>query len=51
MTRLWTGDPQGFRPNLPFTWGAQPHKGLVYFNDINTGLWITRMVDPRDRAK
>src|SRR5262245_50140862 len=23
IARLWTGDPQGFRPNLPFTWGAR----------------------------
>ena len=22
------------RRTLPFTWGAQPHKGLIYFNDI-----------------
>ena len=33
----------GFRPNLPFTWGAQPHKGLIYFNDINSGLWIMKL--------
>lgn len=51
MTRLWTGDLKGFRPNAPFTWGAQPHKGLVYFNDINTGIWVTKMVDPKDRAR
>jgi hypothetical protein len=43
MARLWTGDPKGWRPNLPFTWGAQPHKGLVYFNDINSGIWITKV--------
>src|SRR6267142_951061 len=24
--RVWTGDPEGYRTNLPFTWGAQPHK-------------------------
>ncbi|MGH9204537.1 MAG: LVIVD repeat-containing protein, partial [Vicinamibacterales bacterium] len=41
--RLWTGDAQGFRPNMPFTWGAQPHDGVIYFNDVNTGLWITRL--------
>ena len=50
MVRLWTGSPDGYRPNLPFAWGAQPHNGLVYFNDINTGIWVTRIVDPRDRA-
>ena len=43
IARLWTGDPKGFRPNAPFTWGAQPHKGLIYFNDINSGVWITRL--------
>ena len=43
---LWTGDPKGFRPNSPFTWGAQPHKGLIYFNDINSGVWITRLAAP-----
>jgi len=51
MTRLWTGDLKGFRPNTAFTWGAQPHKGLVYFNDINTGLWVTKLVDPKDKTR
>jgi len=51
MSRLWTGDLKGFRPNAAFAWGAQPYKGLVYFNDINTGLWVTKLVDPKDRAK
>jgi hypothetical protein len=43
IARIWTGDPDGFRPNLPLTWGAQPHNGLVYFNDINSGLWIVKL--------
>ena len=43
IARLWTGDPQGFRPNVPFAWSAQPHNGLIYFVDMNTGLWITRL--------
>jgi hypothetical protein len=51
MSRLWTGDLKGFRPNAAFTWGAQPHKGLIYFNDINTGLWVTKLVDPKDQSK
>ncbi len=46
IARLWTATPDGFRPNLPFTWGAQPHKGLVYFIDLNSGLWITRLGKP-----
>ncbi|HYO90552.1 MAG TPA: hypothetical protein VEQ40_02905, partial [Pyrinomonadaceae bacterium] len=45
--KLWTGTTDGFRTNLPFTWGAQPHKGMVYFIDINSGLWIVRLGKPR----
>jgi hypothetical protein len=41
--RLWAGDPEGFRPNLPFTWGAQPHNGLIYFNDVHSGIWIVKL--------
>src|SRR5215213_2263824 len=43
IARVWTGDPNGFRPNLAFTWGAQPHNGLIYFNDVNSGLWIVKL--------
>ncbi len=48
--RLWTGDPTGFRPNLPFCWGAQPHQGLIYFNDINSGLWIVKLGELIDKG-
>jgi plastocyanin len=47
IARMWTGDPAGYRPNLPFSWGAQPANGLIYFNDINSGIWITRLGRPR----
>lgn len=47
IANLWTGHPDGFRPNMPFTWGAQPHKGLIYFNDINSGLWIVKLGAPK----
>ena len=43
VARIWTGDPEGFRANLPLAWGAQPHNGLIYFNDINSGLWIMKL--------
>jgi len=43
MAHFWSGDAQGFRPNLPFAWGAFPYKGLVYINDVHGGLWITRL--------
>ncbi|HXI92666.1 MAG TPA: Ig-like domain-containing protein [Blastocatellia bacterium] len=48
--RLWTGDSSGFRPNLPFTWGAQPHGDLIFFNDINSGLWIVKIGKPRQKG-
>lgn len=48
--RLWTGDPEGFRSNLPFCWGAQPHGDLIYFNDINSGLWIVKIGKPRQKG-
>jgi hypothetical protein len=44
--RLWAGDPDAYRPNLSFTWGAQPHNGLVYFNDVNSGIWIVKLGGP-----
>ncbi|HSE18083.1 MAG TPA: Ig-like domain-containing protein [Pyrinomonadaceae bacterium] len=50
IARIWTGDPDGFRPNLPLTWGAQPHNGLIYFNDINSGLWIVKVGEKIDKG-
>ncbi|HEV2395523.1 MAG TPA: Ig-like domain-containing protein [Candidatus Sulfotelmatobacter sp.] len=56
IARFWTGDPKGYRPNLPFTWGGQPCSvtcdtaelnGLMYFNDIHSGLWITKLGAPK----
>ncbi len=45
--RLWTGDADGFRSNLPFTWGAQPEGDLIFFNDMNTGIWIVKLGKPK----
>ena len=50
IARLWAGDPDGFKVNLPFTWGAQPHKGLVYFNDMNSGIWIVKLGAPNEKG-
>lgn len=50
IARLWTGDPEGYRPNMPLAWGAQPHRGHIYFVDVNSGLWITRLGAPRDEG-
>ena len=39
-------DPQGFLVNQPNVWGAQPHKGHVFFSDFNSGLWSVRIQPP-----
>lgn len=47
IARFWTGSNDGFRANSPFAWGAQPHNGLIFFNDMNSGLWIMKLGGPR----
>lgn len=47
IASFWTGDLNGYRANLPFAWGAQPSNGLIYFNDINSGIWITKLGKPK----
>ena len=46
IATFWTGDPNGYRVNLPFAWGAQPANGLIFFNDINSGIWIVKLGRP-----
>ena len=43
-----SASPLGYVPNSTMVWGAQPHKGHVFFSDTNSGLWAIRLV-PRDR--
>jgi hypothetical protein len=43
IAHFWSGDPAGYRPNVPFAWGAYPYKGLIYVNDVHGGLWITKL--------
>ncbi|HXG65533.1 MAG TPA: Ig-like domain-containing protein [Blastocatellia bacterium] len=50
IARIWTGDPNGFRPNIPFNWGAQPHKDMIFFVDMNSGLWIVKLGNPKDKG-
>jgi hypothetical protein len=38
-------DPKGFVPNSPQVWGAQPHKGVIFFSDYNSGLWAVRLAE------
>lgn len=46
IARLWTGDPEGFRPNLPFAWGARQFGEFIFFNDVNSGIWIVKLGKP-----
>ncbi len=43
IARFLPFDPEGFTPNAPQVWGAQPHKGVIFFSDINSGLWAVRL--------
>lgn len=36
-------DPDGYVKNAPFTWGAQPHKGHIFYSDWNSGLWSAKL--------
>jgi len=47
IASFFPGDPNGYRANLPFTWGAQPANGLIFFNDINSGIWIVKLGRPK----
>jgi hypothetical protein len=38
--------PEGVVPNKTMTWGAVVKDGLVYVNDMISGLWIVR-IEPR----
>ena len=41
---------RAIKPNLPFTWGAQPHNGLIYFNDVHSGIWIVKLGEPTEKG-
>ena len=36
-------DPDGYVPNAPFAWGAQLHKGTIFYSDWNSGLWAAKV--------
>jgi plastocyanin len=50
IARLWTGDPQGFSPNMPFAWGARQYGDHIFFNDINSGIWIMKLGKPKQKG-
>ena len=44
-----TGAPDGHVANSPMAWGPQLFKGHVFVSDLNSGLWVLRVV-PKRRA-
>jgi len=44
---IYSASSKGYRPNLPMTWGAQPHKGHVYATDMNSGVWVGKLTPRR----
>ena len=46
LARFLPYTSSGFIANAPMVWGAQPHKGHVFFSDFNTGLWSIKMPEP-----
>jgi len=43
MAFILPSDPNGYVPNSPFTWGAQLHKGHIFYSDFNSGLWAAKL--------
>ena len=39
-----SSNKEGHLPNAPMVWGTQPYKGLIYFADMNSGLYAIRLV-------
>ena len=44
---IWAASSKGFRPNVPMSWGAQPHQGYVYGTDMNSGVWVGKLTPTR----
>jgi len=40
---IWSASSKAFRPNVPMTWGVQPHKGYIFATDINSGVWVGKL--------
>ena len=47
VASIMTTDADSMVPNWPMTWGAQLFKGRIYTSDLNSGLWITQLMERR----
>lgn len=50
IAHVHTGDARGLVPNAAMTWGAFYHNGMVWVNDIFSGLWSIR-IEPRENPR
>lgn len=50
ITFFMPGDPKGFIPNMPQTWGAQLHKGHLFYSDMHSGLWVSKVEPPKTES-
>ncbi|HEY2805051.1 MAG TPA: Ig-like domain-containing protein [Gemmatimonadales bacterium] len=50
ISHVHTGDARGMIPNAAMAWGAFYVNGMVYVNDVFSGLWVVR-VDPRENPR
>ena len=46
MAFIIPSDENAYIPNSPFTWGAQLHKGHIFYSDWNSGLWAAKLSPP-----
>ncbi len=40
---------EGVVANAPMVWAPQPYKDLIYFSDMNSGLWAIKLVDKPEK--
>ena len=50
IAHVHTGDARGFVPNAAMAWGAFYHNGMVWVNDVFSGLWVIR-IEPRENPR
>jgi hypothetical protein len=43
IAHVHTGDTDGYVANVANAWGAIFREGLIYVNDMNSGLWIVKL--------
>ena len=48
IAHYYAWDPEGYIANAPMTWGAQPHKGNLFFSEFNSGLWAVKLKPSRE---